>query len=765
MSMKTGKRIVSVLLTVTMLLSLLTGCSKTETLSSASEMKNSATNWATKAKGDPMPMEEYARSIWYGFVPDELLDQDPDKTKITYGQFMDMLDVAVSLMDENRLAEWKSCYRDARESNQKIDVGNAALAIFSAAEFLGGDVYARNTQDSGEGAYIGQWTPASCWGNVQRIPAGFEDIAAGDADSGSFEGWSSHYVTSRGSVISGKPLIEYENGNTMLFGSAKMTLRKAALAALRFYESAIVITERYPTADDVAILALAAQRKQNILNSETNVTYSGTAYYVSNNGKDYNDGRSPGTPWATLDKVNQAGQSGILKPGDAVFFERGGLWRGYISCAVGVTYSAYGEGEKPRIYGSPENGASPEKWELWYDQDGVKIWKFYKDTSDVGNIVLNDGEECAYRVYAYYNGSEWVVSGDDQRPFDVAENLKQDMQFYSAFELSAAQYERYKRDQGGVVYVDGIDTTGPLYLRCDRGNPGELYQSIEFQAMPKGLRNYIGLVTPAGDNVIDNLCLRYCVVNGIAMYNEFQCIEGNDNNIIQNCEIGWMGGDQHDLNREDGTVMVCGEAIVFKTHNNVIRNNYIYQAAQGTFVGEFVSGEYIDGASMASGNIFEGNLAEHCQTGFWFWDNGFDGSDGTRTEFWNNTVVRDNMMLNMGIDSWYSNEKVVFPGKEEKWECSWALKNGSSMEFTGNMTIENNVFYLSGEELIGGIQCYDDVSRITVSGNTYVQNDNRDIIDDIRRENALTTEAVLNVISQYLGDTNATVFPQSYMPY
>lgn len=38
--------------------------------------------------------------------------------------------------------------------------------------------------------------------------------------------------------------------------------------------------------------------------------------------------------------------------------------------------------------------------------------------------------------------------------------------------------------------------------------------------MPDGLRGYIGLVTPAGNNVIDNLCLRYCVVNGIAMYNE-----------------------------------------------------------------------------------------------------------------------------------------------------------------------------------------------------------------------------------------------------
>lgn len=59
--------------------------------------------------------------------------------------------------------------------------------------------------------------------------------------------------------------------------------------------------------------------------------------------------------------VNHAGKNGRLKSGDAVFFERGGLWRGYLDCAEGVTYSAYGQGEKPRIYGSPENGADPNK--------------------------------------------------------------------------------------------------------------------------------------------------------------------------------------------------------------------------------------------------------------------------------------------------------------------------------------------------------------------------------------------------------------------
>ena len=82
------------------------------------------------------------------------------------------------------------------------------------------------------------------------------------------------------------------------------------------------------------ILSQADQRRESIRNSETTIvksnvfikgeTYTGTAYYVSNNGSDRNNGRSPRNAFATpaaLERVN-------LKYGDAVFFERGSVWRG-----------------------------------------------------------------------------------------------------------------------------------------------------------------------------------------------------------------------------------------------------------------------------------------------------------------------------------------------------------------------------------------------------------------------------------------------------
>lgn len=133
--------------------------------------------------------------------------------------------------------------------------------------------------------------------------------------------------------------------------------------------------------------ALVAERKAEILHSPSNYPTSGAVYYVSNSGNDLNDGLSTETAWNTLDKVNSGAwtwegqlnseqfpeylwasehlsEQVALKSGDTVLFERGGLWRGRLQTVEGVTYSAYGDGDKPRIYGSPEDGTGAENWPL-----------------------------------------------------------------------------------------------------------------------------------------------------------------------------------------------------------------------------------------------------------------------------------------------------------------------------------------------------------------------------------------------------------------
>ena len=114
---------------------------------------------------------------------------------------------------------------------------------------------------------------------------------------------------------------------------------------------------------------LAEKRKNEILSLPDAKTSGGSVYYVSAAGNDENDGRSPDSAWKTLERVS----SSDFSEGDEVRFRRGDTFRGFVKTRPSVKYCAYGEGEKPRLYGSEKNYADPDLWELY---DGEKhIWQ------------------------------------------------------------------------------------------------------------------------------------------------------------------------------------------------------------------------------------------------------------------------------------------------------------------------------------------------------------------------------------------------------
>ena len=160
-------------------------------------------------------------------------------------------------------------------------------------------------------------------------------------------------------------------------------------------DESVTITETLRVETDARIAEIRGTENMTI-------PAGATVYYVSNGGSDSNNGTSQSTPWKTLDKVNSA----ELADGSYVCFERGGLWRGKITARAGVTYTAYGTGAKPILYGSPENGADPAKWKksgtanIWY-YEGSQNW------GDVGTLVFNEGESCAIKAIR-----EWKDSGD-----------------------------------------------------------------------------------------------------------------------------------------------------------------------------------------------------------------------------------------------------------------------------------------------------------------------------------------------------------------
>ena len=118
----------------------------------------------------------------------------------------------------------------------------------------------------------------------------------------------------------------------------------------------------------------------------THAEAPGRAFYVdSAAGSDTNRGDSPALAWASLARVNRA----ALEPGDTVRFKRGGSWRGTLlpkSGAEGapITYTAYGEGDKPLLLGSVARH-EPSDW----TKVGDNVWATAKPTWAPKHVITD----------------------------------------------------------------------------------------------------------------------------------------------------------------------------------------------------------------------------------------------------------------------------------------------------------------------------------------------------------------------------------------
>ncbi len=268
-------------------------------------------------------------------------------------------------------------------------------------------------------------------------------------------------------------------------------------------------------------------------NTEELYNITGTKYYIK---KDMD-----------IDAVPKA-----LKAGDAVLFERGGLWR--VPCGDkvivpnGVIFGAYGVGEKPRFYGSAYNYADGSLWE----KHSENIWKRCIPGRNVGIIVFD--EKYALGV------KKWSL-----------DDVNEDYDFY----------------------YDG--DTEIMYLFYG-GNLTDDFDSIEI-----GQRGDV--VTMGSNTVVDNLCIRYGASHGISP-------ESNAHNVtITNCEIGFIGGSM----QFDQVRFGNGIEIKLGGQDITVKNNWVYQCYDAgiTFQSWNIGKEtYYRNVDMSE------NLVEYCYYGF-----------------------------------------------------------------------------------------------------------------------------------------------------
>ena len=412
----------------------------------------------------------------------------------------------------------------------------------------------------------------------------------------------------------------------------------------------------------------AERLKRKILNSPTEVKPSGVIYYLSADGDDTNDGLSPQTPLRSIAKLNTL----ELKPSDGVLFRRGDVWRGKITTRKGVTYSAYGRGEKPRIYGSPCDAAVEGEW-IATATPNVYMYSL-ELSDDVGTLVFNGGEQNAIKILKVYHADGTTTNVYTGEPFAGGCDLKRDLDFFH-------DYRDGKR----------------LYLCSTEGNPSERFESIELLTR--------GNIINATDNVhIDNLCIMYGGSHGIG--------SGTTKSLrVTNCEIGWIGGSMllpappeggRDARYGNG-IEIYGGCDEF-----VVDNCYIYQCYDAGITNQ--NQDDVSDSSRTMRNVsFTNNLVERCEMSIEY----YLGAQMKPTEgIIENFLIEGNILRLAGYGWGDQHPEPAWAAHIKSW---WMHQNEAY-----NFTIRRNIFDRSDANVINIVAA--DAERLPqMEENTYVQ--------------------------------------------
>ena len=178
---------------------------------------------------------------------------------------------------------------------------------------------------------------------------------------------------------------------------------------------------------------------------------------------------------------------------------------------------------------------------------------------DVGTIVLNN-EGYALKELPTVVNKKFVVRGNTGKAYDWKTELDRNFEFVH---LADSAYS-------GEVPNAG-DARGPLYFRCDNGNPGKVFDSIEFNTRGNG-------ISIGGPNIhIDNICIMHMGSHGIGSSTTQKL-------TVTNCELGWIGGSIQSYNANGNTngsatrfgngVEIYGGCDGYKIDNCYIWQNY-----------------------------------------------------------------------------------------------------------------------------------------------------------------------------------------------
>lgn len=349
---------------------------------------------------------------------------------------------------------------------------------------------------------------------------------------------------------------------------------------------------------------------EKIKATPTSVEVTGTKYYVSADGNDNNDGKSPATAWKSIDKVDKY----KFNPGDGVFFRRGDYFRAdgiTLTLQSGVTYSAYGEGDKPVFVGSVD-ASDPNNW---VETDVPNVYRFKKNISNVGSVIINGGSIWGIRITRKDDAQNVCIDNGT-----VYNGI--DEPYHSASRPFKNGYDCLKNNLEFVSY-------GGMFLYSEAGNPGEVFDSIELSTGITGIDG-----SGFKDVTLDNIKLFGYGVHGIGVANI-------TNFTVQNCIFGWIGG-----SIQSGDVRLGNAIQNWKNCDGfVIDSCYCYQIYDCCYTTQYVNTKEKEPIYIKNMEL-KNSVAEYANSGPEIW-NGFNTDDHDLI-FYENLLIHDNYTRNSG---------------------------------------------------------------------------------------------------------------------
>ena len=415
--------------------------------------------------------------------------------------------------------------------------------------------------------------------------------------------------------------------------------------------------------------SLANGKKTEILNATPIIPSANErVFYVSEDGDDANIG-TKNAPWKTVDKVNDAVANKDANTKYVICFNRGDIFQGQLIATSNVTYTAYGTGDKPVITVSPENIADADKWTL-VDKEN-NIYRYETEVTDVGSIFFNGGES-----YAAKRTPDIIKDTDGNYSYDFGYEALRDMQFISLPEPEKAVT---------LNNSNSAEIKGYVYLKCDSGNPSEIYDSIEFNC-----REYVVYLKSGAKNItVDNIAVKFGGAHGIA--------GGNISNLlVQNCEIAYIGGgimQYTEKDNFDGTFTYLparyGNGVELNTacDGYTVKNCYIHDIYDTGVTHQTGSNH---SAPLVFKDVFYvNNLIENCTYSVEYF--AVPGADENATMIMDNILVSENIMRNAGCGF-----GVTRTLQETVWNMSahimgWAAHENRLAEGS-SFVISNNIF-------------------------------------------------------------------------